>query len=120
MQNSSEKKILNELKKFEKDAISKSDEEIFRRISELDSQFSEEKKYIFNINGVITNIGSRKSSLKILHYAIGRLKKLLKKKSTDKFLYDLGNAYLSIEDIRLGHHLKIEDLIKNKGYREAR
>jgi len=120
MQTSTEKKVLNELKKFEKDSVSKSDEEILKKISELDSRFSEEKDYIFNINGVITNIGSRKSSLKILHYSIGRLKKLLKKKSTDKFLYDLGNAYLSIEDIRLGHHLKIEDIIKNKGYREAR
>jgi hypothetical protein len=120
MNNSDEKQIYLHLKNFEKDSISKSDEDIFREVNKFDVKFSGNKLYIFNINGIIINIGSKKKSLKLLYFAIGRLKKLLKKKSSDKLLFDLGNAFLSIAETKLGHRPKIEDLVKNKEHREAR
>lgn len=116
--------VLNELKKFEHDAKSLSEKTIFLKIGEFDKKYCNDTNYIYNINGIIVNIGTELRNIKIITYAIKRLQKLIKKNKQnelfDKLYYDLGNAILTKADIKFGTNPKINDLINSTEYYEAR
>jgi triphosphoribosyl-dephospho-CoA synthetase len=114
------KKVIAKLHLFQKESANKSEEDIFRTIHALDEQFSDDEIYKLNINGVIINIGTDRKSNNLLNHAIKRLEALEGKMDPENYFFDLGNAHLSIADISLGQNPKIEDLIKNKDYKEAR
>lgn len=112
--------IYDVLKGLEESLRSKSEQDIYRELHNLDSKFHNSDIYKININEIIINIGSQKRNIKLIYNAISRLKKLLDEDSFDKFFYDIGNAYLSIGDIDLGKNPKIDDLLNNKEYQKAR
>jgi hypothetical protein len=114
------KEIINQLKIFREDLFPKSDKEVFKAIHELDLKYARNKFYDLNINGTFINLGTDKKSFPLISHAIKRLKSLYDNKPSDKFLFDIGNGFLSIADIKSGNKSEISFLISDKIYRQAR
>jgi len=118
--NSEQNEIFAELEKFERESINSTNEEIFREINRFDSLYSNNKSYFFNVEGIIINIGSRNRNLDLLGYAVKRLREKIQNNKTSLLFYNIGNALLSIGDLKVGSNPEFEDLINNQEYREAR
>jgi hypothetical protein len=114
------KKLINRLKSFRKDFFPKSDEEVFRAINELDLKYAGNNFYDLNINGALINLGTDKKSVPLISHAIKRLKSLYDNYPSNKFLFDIGNGFLSIADIKSGNKSEISLFISDKIYRQAR
>ena len=113
-----QRKTLEILRRFEADAISKTDEEIFKETSELDQKYGHDPTYAHNIDGVLTNIGKTKKSLCLLYHARNRLLRILLTTKEEFPAYNLGNALLAIGEIKCSN--SFEELIRSRELREAR
>jgi hypothetical protein len=114
------KELADKLRNFREEFCQNSDEEIFRALHEFDSKYSGNKFYDLNINGILINLGTDKKSIPLISHAIKRIKFLHDKNPSDKLLYDIGNGFLSMADIRSDHKSEISFLIRDKIYRQAR
>ena len=96
-----------------------SDEEVFRRIGELDAKYKDINSHFHSFEGLISNIGSDQRSIPILNYALKRLQS--KKGSIDrnKFYYDFGNTLFAKAAIELSAIDDFNGLVDLKTYREA-
>ena len=110
--------ILETLAQFQINAISKSIEEIFKETSELDHKYGHYPTYTHNIDGVLVNIGTRKKSLCLLHYARKRLLHILLATKEDFPVFNLGNAMLAIGELKCMNSL--EELMRSRELRKAR
>lgn len=115
-----DKDIIDQIRIFRNDYFQKSDEEIFKAIHELDLRYAGYNFYDMSINGTLINLGTDKKSAPLISHAIKRLKSLHDDNPSDKYLFDIGNGFLSIADIRAGNKSEISFLIKDVIYRKAR
>lgn len=114
------KELIDRLKKFREEFYPKSDEEVFKAIHELDLKYAGNNFYDLNINGILINLGTDKKSIRLISHSINRLKSLHNNNPSDKSLFDIGNGFLSIADIKSGNKSEISFLISDKIYRQAR
>lgn len=113
---------INDLISFEEESINSTitENELFKKIGELDKKYKDNFEYEFNINGTIINIASTLNYINALKFAIKRLSNLLDKNENSKLRYDLGNAINCIGDIEVPYPRSIPDLIKTSKFNEAR
>ena len=114
--------LLQEIQKFERDAIQNgfSEKAIFSMIGALDKKYERSAEYELNINGIICNIGADLKYIRLLNYAAKRLRGLLSKQVVEKYLYDLGTTVLCIAELENPHPYKIQILISNSKFNEAK
>lgn len=120
MTSENDNELVNKLKNLRNELFSKSEEDIFKAIHGLDTKYAGKYLYDQNINGEIINLATDKKSLPLIWHSIRRLKSLNKINPSDKFLFDIGNALLSMADIKLNNMSDISLLIENKIYRQVR
>lgn len=111
-------RILETLSKFQTDAASKSDEEIFRETSELDLKYGNDPTYRHNIDGVLINIGTAKKSFCLIHHARKRLLNILLTTKEEFPFYNMGNALMALGELKCTNSL--EELLRSRELREAR
>ena len=114
-----DKELLEDFNKLSSQSQSKklSDEFIFKKLSEFDKKYKNNKNYFVSIEGVLSNIGAEQKSINILNCAISRLKQKKEKLPINKYYYDIGNTILSKTDIENNNDFNF--LIETGGYREA-
>lgn len=112
--------IVDILKNFREEFYTKSNEEIFKAINELDSKYAGYKFYDLNINGILINLGTDKKSIPLISHAIKRLNSLHPNNPSGKTLFNIGNGFLSIAEIVSNNKPEISFLIKDKNHRKAR
>lgn len=115
-----DKKLINKLKSLRNELFSKSEEEIFKAIHELDTKYARNNLYDININGEIINLATDIKSLPLIFHSIRRLKSLHKNNPSDRFLFYIGNALQSIAVIKSNNKSDISLLIDHKIYRQSR
>ena len=71
------------------------DNYIFNEIGKLDKKYRNLDEHFNSIEGLICNIGKDQKSIRILNYAIKRLKDKKDKLNSNKYHYDLGNSIYS-------------------------
>lgn len=120
MTSENDTELVNKLKNLRNELFSKSEEDIFKAIHGLDTKYAGKYLYDQNINGEIINLATDKKSLPLIRHSIRRLKSLNKINPSDKFIFDIGNALLSMADIKLNNKSDISLLIENKIYRQVR
>lgn len=108
------------LKAFEAESTTAPIEEIFKKIGQFDSLYSENKDYAYNIDGVLINIGTRKGNIDILNYAMKRLRLKSKIYESDLLSYNIANGLLALSDIRYSRSPSIDILLEIRELREAR
>ncbi len=98
-----------------------SDKEIFAQIAEMDRKYGDYAPHYFSFDGLISNIGHDQRSVKVLNYAIRRLKDKLKNTKNNKLIYDLANTILSKADVLYYENYSIGWLVDNlEMFHEAR
>jgi hypothetical protein len=97
-----------------------SDEDIFRRLGELDAKYKDSDSHFISFEGLISNIGSDQKSIPILNYALKRLRDKKESLDQNKFYYDFGNTLFSKAFLELSAVDDFESLVNFKTYREAR
>ncbi|MCW7483218.1 LA2681 family HEPN domain-containing protein [Leptospira kanakyensis] len=108
-------------KNLTKDSISKkiTEDEVFKKIGELDTNYSDYNPYLCTVDGVLSNIGFDLSSLKILSFALKRIKNKSHIIPSAKFHYDLGTILYNINLLKTGKEPTFSDLIDAKEYKIA-
>lgn len=94
-----------------------SDEFVFKKLSEFDKKYKNNRNYFVSIEGLLSNIGAEQKSVNILKCSISRLKRKKEKLPINKYYYDIGNTILSKTDIENANDFDF--LIETDGYREA-
>jgi hypothetical protein len=95
------------------------DEEVFRRIGELDEKYKDIDSHFHSFEGLISNIGSDQRSIPILNYALKKLQSKKESLDQNKFYYDFGNTLFAKAALELSAIDDFNSLVDLTTYREA-
>ncbi len=93
---------------------------VFTELARLDKQYASCPMYIFNLNGMLVNLGADLGSVTILSCAVKRLKKQVEENPSERLCWQLGNAYNCIGTIKCGYPPDIKELVDSPDLLEAR
>lgn len=96
------------------------DEEVFKKIGELDVKYEGIDSHFHSFEGLISNIGSDQKSIPILNYALKRLQRKKESLDQNKFYYDFGNTLCAKAAIELSSIDDFNSLVELKTFREAK
>ncbi len=125
MGTSETERIILLLQRFESESTqpNSTDENVFKTLGKLDAENGSNPTYALNINGTLCNIGTDRSSLRIITCAIRRLKTAIRtatETDLNKLMYDLAAAIHTKASIKAPYPRTNKDLASTPEFYEAR